>query len=155
MPKLIQGGNYVYGWIVVGADGSIPLPDELRTEYGIEGEQDMILIQGSEALGGFGVCRHDKLKASGMGVILERYRELETTPSGEPVMVKGKSKIYGRAPLGGDYRLKLLPEIRKTFGVSPGDRLLAIRGSGVVLSFASAGPILKEARRYEDLAVWE
>ena len=155
MPKLIQGGNYAYGWVVVGADGSVPLPDELRAEYGIEGEQDMILIQGSETFGGFGVCRHDKLKASGMGVILERYQELETTPSGEPVIVKGKSKIYGRVPLGGDYRLKLSQEIRKAFGISPGARLLAIRGSEVILSFASSGPILKEAGRHEDLAVWE
>jgi len=155
MPKLVQGGKYVYGWSVVSPSGEINIPPEAGSEYGIEGEQDLVLIQGSETSGGFGISRLPVLKESAMGVILERYSELEKAPSGQPVMVEGRSKIYARSHLGADNRLRLTDEMQKAFGIKAGDRLLVIRGSDIALSFAAVGPILKEAEKHIELPVFE
>ena len=155
MPKLAAGGKYVYGWSVVSSSGEVTVPPEALGEYGIEGEQDLILIQGSEISGGFGVSRRKTLKESAMGVILERYSELESSPAGEPMVVEGRSKIYARAHLNPENRLQLTEEMRKAFGIKAGDRLLAIRGSDIAIAFAATGPILEEAGKHGDLPVWE
>jgi hypothetical protein len=155
MPKLTEGGKYVFGWLVIDPSGEIPLPEEAIQEYGIAGEQDLILIQGSGSGGGFGVSRKEALKNSALGVILERYRELEESPAGEAVVVEGRSKLYARAHLGGDNRLRLSPEIREAFGVKPGARLLAVRGSGIALALVATGPIFREAQKHSELPLWE
>jgi hypothetical protein len=155
MPKLAVGGKYVYGWAVISSGGELPIPDEARAEYGVEGEQDLVLVQGSETSGGFGASRRETLESSAMGVILERYTELTETPPGRPVVVEGRSKMYARAHLGADHRLRLAPEIMKAFRVKPGDKLLAVRGSGIAVGFVAHGPIVNEAEKHGDLPVSE
>jgi hypothetical protein len=71
------------------------------------------------------------------------------------VVVEGRSKLYARAHLGGNNRLKLSCEIREAFGVKPGDRLLAVRGSGIALALVAGGPLFQEAQKHTELPLWE
>ena len=155
MPKLSKGGKYVYGWAIISADGEIPLPPEGAGEYDLDGPRDLIVIEGSGASGGFGVSRKDRLAESPLNVILERYDELAGTPEGEPVLVEGRSKIYARVPLNGEGRLQFTREILSAFGLRTGDKLLALRGSNIALSFAASGPIIDEASAHPELEVVE
>lgn len=155
MAKLVKGGKYVYGWVVVGEKGEIPLPAEGAREYELTAPQDLIVIEGSGTSGGFGISRKDKLSQSPLGVILERYCELESRPAGEPVLVEGRSKLYARIRMNAEGRLCFSPEILKAFGLCPGDKILALRGNNLALSFACSGPIIEEAGRHPDLPVEE
>mgnify|MGYP006308213043 CR=1 FL=1 len=154
MPKLVKGGKYVFGWVAVGENGEISIPPEAADEYGLTEPRDLIAIEGSQAGGGFGVSRLDKLADSPLGVILERYAELESGSGEEPVLVEGRSKIYARVSLNGEGRLLFTPEILEAFGIRPGDKILALRGSNLALSYAVRGPIVEEAARHPELKVF-
>ena len=154
MPKLVKGGKYVFGWVVVGDNGEIPIPGEAAAEYGMNSPEDLIAIEGSQTSGGFGVSRKDTLCRSPLGVILERYGELETGREGEPILVEGRSKIYARVPLDRNGRILFTAGILRAYGIKPGDKILALRGSSLALAFAVRGPIVEEAADHPELEVF-
>jgi hypothetical protein len=49
--------------------------------------------------------------------------------------------------------LRLPAETLGNFGIFPGHRLLAVRGSGLALSLIAQGPIVEEARKHHELEV--
>lgn len=55
MPQLAKGGKYVFGWSVIGDDGRVTLPDETLREYGLTPGENVLLMSGSVASGGFRV----------------------------------------------------------------------------------------------------
>ena len=128
MPQLVKGGKWVFGWVVVGADGRLPLPPEAAEEYGFEAGDAVVLTPGSRRSGGFGVSTPARLATS-----------------------KVPLRTLGRSRIDADGRVILPPEI----AVQPGDRLLAARGSGYALGFIKHGPIYQEALIHPELLVFE
>ena len=51
--------------------------------------------------------------------------------------------------------IRVPPETLVRYGIRVGDRLLVIRGSGLALGFAARGPIVAEAKKHPELAVFE
>ena len=44
MPQLNKGGKYVFGWSVIGADGTIHFPTMALSEYNLTSEPEIIIF---------------------------------------------------------------------------------------------------------------
>lgn len=52
MPRLAKGGKWVYSWVVISAEGKMPIPPEAWQEYGLQAGSQVIFLRGSRlALG--------------------------------------------------------------------------------------------------------
>jgi hypothetical protein len=65
-------------------------------------------------------------------------------------LVKGGKHTFGWS---GNGVIDLSAQALANYGVTIGDRLLVIRGSGSAVGFAVGGPIVQEARKHRDLPV--
>jgi len=127
MPRLVKGGKWVFGWVVVGPQREIPIPPEAYLEYGFQGGDEVVFLKGSRSSGGFSVGRVEKI----------------------PALLQKRALGQGRVDESG--RVMAPPET----GAQPGDRLLAARGSGLALGFLARGPIYEEALKHLELEVFE
>ncbi|NTU63962.1 MAG: hypothetical protein HGB05_11335 [Chloroflexi bacterium] len=125
MPQLAPRGKWVFGWVVVGKRRTITLPPEAYREYGFQAGDDVVLLRGSKRSGGFSIGRVEKVP---------------------PLFDK---RILARGRMAQQGRVTLPPET----GVQPGDRLLAVRGSGLALGLSSQGPIYELALKHPELEV--
>jgi hypothetical protein len=153
MPQLVKGGKYAFGWSKVGPDGEIAIPPEAVAEYKLNSAK-VILISGSKTSGGFSVTSLQALQASQLGTVLERHPGLSSfeLPEGT-VVVDGSRLLCWVGQQCGS--IKVPAETLERYGIQPGDRLLAIRGSHLGIGFAVKGPIVKEANRHPELSVFE
>lgn len=131
MPQLVKGGKWVFGWVMVGGDNRITIPPPAYQEYGFQVGDEVILLRGSRRSGGVAVGRVERIAAAAGGLYLQK-------------------RAIGRGEIEADGRV-LLPA---QSGVQGGDRLLAVRGSGLALGFLAHGPIYEEALKHPDLPVW-
>jgi hypothetical protein len=132
MPRLVKGAKWTYGWVVVGPGGEITIPPQAWQEFGFRAGDPAIFTPGSSKSGGFGIS------TSALSAEAERR------------MGGAGPKELGRGEFG-EGKLRLPAEL----GVSPGDRLLAVRGSCYALGFVARGPIYDEARRHPQLECFE
>lgn len=131
MPQLVKGGKWVFGWVVAGPAGDLPIPPEAWDEYGFQGGEEGLFLPGSRRSGGFGLGTPRLLSGSRLPF--------------------GDDHLLGRAQIASGRRVPLPTAL----GVPPGTRLLAVRGSGFALGFVARGPIYEEALRHGALAVFE
>jgi hypothetical protein len=124
MPQLAKGGKWVFGWCIVGPDGEMRIPPEAYSEYGFQQGEQLIITRGSRSSGGFGIGRQQKLAFS---PLRPRFLGL--------VVMKAERQV-------------VLPS---ETNVQPGDRLLAVRGSGLALGFLQKGPIFEEAQQHPEI----
>ena len=126
MPQLVRGGKWVFGWVIVGSQGELAIPPAAWVEYGFEAGEQATLLPGSRTSGGFGLttCR----LLAGVAAPLQ-VRALAQCPVGEDGQIVVPAAV----------------------GVRPGDRLLAVRGSGRALGFVARGPIYDEAQQHSEL----
>ena len=121
MPRLVKGGKWVYGWVVVGPGLTLSIPPAAWRTYGFQAGGEALLLRGSRTSGGFGLANAARLSARLATRVLGRARfdkEAQATlPTGAPAQ--------------------------------PGDRLLAVLGSGYALGFLAQGPIYQAALGYE------
>ena len=129
MPRLVKGGKWVYGWVVVGSEGEMTIPPEAWREFGFQGGGEAVFIPGSHRSGGFGVSTPELMTA-----VSERLEG-------------GTIRVLGRGRFGEDGQVVVPPEA----GAKPGDRLLAARGSRYGLGFVAQGPIYEEALKHSEL----
>jgi hypothetical protein len=129
MPQLVKGGKWVFGWVLVGPRGAVTIPPEAWDEYDFQTEDEVIFVPGSRRSGGFG---------------LSTPRLLEQT--GRPL----QARVMARGQIAENRQVIVPPAI----GIRPGDRLLAVRGSGKALGFVAEGPIYKEALKHPSLEVF-
>jgi hypothetical protein len=132
MPRLVKGAKWVYGWAIVGPGNELPIPLQAWQEYGFQAGAEAVFVQGSRRSGGFAV---------GTTALLERFRG-------------GGERLGGRICGRGRFVRKGLVSLPPEVGVSPGDRLLVVRGSGHALGFVARGPIYEEALRHPELIVY-
>lgn len=123
MPQLVKGGKWIFGWVVVGPRREIPIPPEAYHEYGFQAGESVLFLRGSRRSGGLAVGR------------LERV----------PQILRGR--VLGHGQMGENGQVVAPPET----DVRPGSRLLAVRGSGVAVSFLTQGPIYAEALKHPEL----
>lgn len=126
MPQLVKGGKWAYGWVVVGPRGELPIPPAAWEEYGFQVGEEVVFLPGSRRSGGFGLSTPRLLAGSSIPL--------------------GEGRLIGRGRIGEDRQVVLPPEGE----IGPGDRLLAVRGSGYALGFVSRGPIYDGALRHPD-----
>jgi hypothetical protein len=131
MPRLVKGGKWVYGWVVVGRQGEITIPPEAWREFGFHAGEEAVFVSGSRRSGGFAI--------STPGLISEVSGRLD----GATLRVLAR----GRFDVG-------CIVLSQQAGVTPGDRLLAVRGSRYGLGFVVRGPIYGEAERHPELRVF-
>ncbi len=129
MPQLVKGGKWVFGWVLVGPQGAVTIPPEAWNEYAFQTEDEVIFVPGSRRSGGFG---------------LSTPRLLEQM--GRPL----QARILARGRIAENRQVTVPTAI----GVRPGDRLLAVRGSGKALGFVAEGPIYDEALKHPSLEVF-
>lgn len=126
MPQMSKGGKWVFGWCVVSAEGQIQIPEDAFLEYGFQAGEDVVYLRGSRRSGGFSLGRAVKL--GGTAKLLLR-RSL-----GQGVLLAGRRVA-----------------IPFTLNIQPGERLLAVRGSGYAPIFLRYGPIYEIARTCAEL----
>ena len=124
MPQLVKGGKWVFGWVIVGAGGEVLIPLAAFAEYDFRPGETVLITCGSRRSGGFGIGRQEKLENSPL-----------------------QSRFIGQAVVGADERV-MLPVAA---GIRPGERLLAVRGSGLALGFLQRGPIVEEALKHTEI----
>ncbi len=129
MPQLVKGGKWVFGWVLVGPQGAVTIPPEAWNEYAFQTEDEVIFVPGSRRSGGFG---------------LSTPRLLEQM--GRPL----QARVLARGRIAENRQVTVPTAI----GVRPGDRLLAVRGSGKALGFVAEGPIYDEALKHPALEVF-
>jgi hypothetical protein len=131
MPRLVKGGKWTYGWVVVGAERKITIPPPAWRKYGFQAREMAIFVAGSRTSGGFAISTprltaESDAKRGGVGL-----REL------------------GRG-LFGNESVVIPPEVQ----VAPGTWLLVVLGSCYGLGFVARGPIYEEATRHPELEVF-
>jgi hypothetical protein len=129
MPQLVKGGKWVFGWVVVGPQRELTIPPEAWDEYGFHPGDEVTFLRGSRRSGGFGL--------STTWLLAQMAGPLQT-------------RALARGHIGEDGQLVVPPAV----GMRPGDRLLAVRGSGRALGFAARGPIYDEALKHSELEVF-
>lgn len=126
MPQIAKGGKWVFGWTTVRADQTVAIPPAAAEEYAFKSGDTVIVIPGSRTSGGFGLTTQAKLKTSRLAEGLTR-------------------RALGDSQITGDGRLFLPPAVT----VTPGQRLLVVRGSGFALGFLMQGPVFQGALDYD------
>ena len=130
MPQLVKGGKWVFGWVSVGQLGELMIPPEAWTEYGFQPGEEAVFLPGSRTSGGFG---------------LSTPRLLGQMAGHMQMRILARSRIGERGQV-------VAPQAVKA---QPGQRLLAVRGSGRALGFVARGPIYDEAKNHAQLRVFE
>jgi hypothetical protein len=126
MPQLEKGGKWIFGWVIVGPQREIPLPPEAYQEYGFRAGEPVAFLCGSRRSGGFSIGRLEKIEQSKVPLHLH---------------------AFGLGKVGMDGQI----EIPLEAGIQPGDRLLAVRGSGMALSLLTRGPIYALALKHAEI----
>ena len=126
MPQMNKGGKWLFGWCVVSPSREIRIPPAAFSEYGFHADGKILYLRGSRRSGGFSIGRPDKLTGP-VSLLLRRS------------LGQGLVRVEGRIalPPGSD--------------IQPGSRLLAVRGSGYAVLFATGGPIYGEALKRSDI----
>jgi len=131
MPRLVKGGKWTYGWVVVGAERKIVIPPPAWRKYGFQAGETAIFVAGSRTSGGFAIST------------LHLTAESDAKRGGVGLHELGRG-------LFGNESVVIPPEIP----VVPGTRLLTVLGSCYGLSFVARGPIYEEAMRHPELEVF-
>jgi hypothetical protein len=132
MPRLVKGAKWAYGWVVVGPKGEITIPPQAWQEFGFRAGDTAIFAPGSQKSGGFAIST-EALAA-----------EAEKKMEGASLQELGLSEF--------DEGWVTLPA---AVSVTPGARLLAVRGSCYGLGFVARGPIYAEALGHSELEVFQ
>ena len=142
MPQLVKGGKFVFGWSVVGPGGEIVIPPDAFTEYGFVPGEAVVLFSASRTSGGFILARRKKVAESPMAPVLADLDD-------HPVVKKGW-RTWAVANMGAG-SIAVPPAMLAAFGVLPGGRVLAVRGSHMGLSMIRKGRIILEARKHDEI----
>lgn len=121
MPRLVKGGTWVFGWVIVGQEREIRLPPDAWDEYGFHLRDEVLFTRGSRRSGGFG-----------MG-------QKEGSPILSPRWGMGTRMHHGMASLP------------QALEVRTDERFLVVRSSGLALGFLQSGPIYAEAQRHPQI----
>lgn len=153
MPQLVKGGKHTYGWTQVGEVGHILLPPEAMAEYGFNHSMRLLILPGSKKSGGFCVVSKDSFSRTPLAEVLQAHPDLGTFQLPEGAIVDYQGRLFSWVEMR-DGVIQVPAETLQHYGVRFGDSLLVIRGSDLGPAFAVRGLIIEEAKKHQDLAVF-
>lgn len=133
MPQLVKGAKWCFGWVVVTPMLRLTIPPEAWDEYRFQPGDDALFFPGSRTSGGYGLSTPHLVS------------EFSNNLTGE---FSDRSIARGRF---GNGVVQLPPEL----SLKPGERLLAVRGSGLALGLLTKGLIFAEACKHPDLEIFD
>lgn len=152
MPQLNKGGKYVFGWSVIGGDGTLRFPPETLAEYGLLDSQNIIIFTGSRSTGGFCVTSKRLLSASKLNHILNDLPELtEGRPGDLGRLLPYKGRSYAWLPLSSGGTVQLPQHTLEALGLRRGNKLMSIRSSDIAFTMGARGPLVEKGNRYPGL----
>ena len=111
MPQLNKGGKYVFGWSVIGAEGTIHFPTMALSEYNLTSEPEIIIFTGSKITGGFCVTNQRMLASSKLKHIIDDLPGLTGEHSGSAgQFIPYKGRSYAWLPLSKEGTVQLPPK---------------------------------------------
>jgi len=113
---------------MVEPNAIIRIPPETYVEYGFKAGKAVFITRGSQTSGELGVGRWERL-------------------SHEKVSMQ--SRLIGQSSINSE-RQVVIPQ---NSSVMPGERMLAVRGSGLALGFIQCGPIYEEALKHAEIEI--
>jgi hypothetical protein len=151
MPQLVKGGKFVFGWSVVGNNGKIKIPPKAFKDYSFKIGEKVVLISGSKTSGGFSIAKLTKLQNSPMNSILQQIEGVFDNKIPNNRTIHYKNRYYCWTTIREEDCIILPDEIMKTYGIAIPTKVLAVRGSGLGLSFISRGSIYQEALHHPEI----
>ncbi len=124
MPQLVKGGKWVFGWTILGQGREVRVPPEAYLEYGFQERESLVFLRGSRSSGGFILGKRERMDGS----IL-------------------KPRVLAEGWMGED----MLFRLPQSFDFEAGKKFLAVRGSGLALSFLAFGRIYEEGLRHPEI----
>jgi len=100
------------------------------------------------------LASQESLKSSPLGSVVSTNPDIGEFRLPEGEIIEDKGRRYGWVELL-NRGITLPPGTLEKYGIRIGDRLLVIRGSGLAIGFAVRGPIVEEAKKHPELAVFE
>ena len=149
MPQLNKGGKYVFGWSVIGAEGTIHFPTMALSEYNLTCEPEIIIFTGSKITGGFCVTNQRMLSSSKLKHIIDDLPGLtgeHSSDAGQFISYKGRS--YAWLPLSKEGTIQLPKQTLKFLNLKAGDRLMSIRSSDIAFTMGAKGPLIEKGMNY-------
>jgi len=137
----------------VGLDGRIAIPPAVLEEYKLKEGERLLIMPGSRTSGGFVIGSPRALGRSLLGAMPDALPELDGRRVVEGELIELRGKVFAWTVLSGG-AVAIPPEILARYGVTPGNDLLVVRGSGLAPSFIAKGPIVEEARRHPELELF-
>ncbi len=145
----------MFGWSSIDMQGRFRIPDAALEEYGFLPGERIFLLTASRASGGFIIARHPVISRTILFTMIDTVPGLADFRAEEGrAFTSGNRKVCWTT-IDGHGHLVLPPETLGTFGVRPGDKLLAVRGSYAGLSLVVRGPMVEEAERHPEVEVFE
>ncbi len=158
MPQLVKGGKYVFGWSIINNELKVKIPDEAYDEYSFVRTDKIILLSGSKTSGGFSINTPCSVANSKFGdritSLIGYLKESDEFTVKRQKIVKAGERFICWTNLHKDKSFYLSNDLIALLDLRPGKRLLAVRGSGVGLTFISRGPIYNEALKHNELLVY-
>ncbi|MBN1696729.1 MAG: hypothetical protein JW881_04385 [Spirochaetales bacterium] len=154
MGRLVKGGKYVFGWSIVGKNGSITVPPEAGVSYGLHPHTKIYVLPGSKTSKGFAITTPDLIKKSvlvNMITSLPDVFHFKRLPGG---FMTYNDKTVTWSKIDGRLIFRIEHPILEKYSVHAGDRLLAGRGSRYALAFIKEGKIIEEALKHPELPVF-
>ena len=105
------------------------MPPEAHQEYGFRAGEPVVFLRGSRRSGGFSIGRFEKIEQSKVPLHL---------------------RAFGLGKIGMDSQIVIPLEA----SIQPGDRLLAVRGSGMALNLLTRGPIYALALKHVEIEIF-
>lgn len=118
MPQITKGGKFIFGISHIREDLTIQIPEQAVHEYALTDIENIILITGSKATGGFCITTYSLLSSSKLCHILTDCPQLreQTLPMGKLITYKGRG--YTWVPIGKGGIISLTPELMRTLSGS-------------------------------------
>ena len=149
MPQLNKGGKYVFGWAVIGAEGTIHFPTMALSEYNLTSEPEIIIFTGSKITGGFCVTNQRMLASSKLKHNIDDLPGLTGEHSGSAgQFIPYKGRSYAWLPLSKEGTVQLPPKTLKFLNLKAGDRLMSIRSSDIAFTMGAKGPLIEKGMNY-------
>lgn len=155
MPQLVKGGKHVFGWSTLNKELIVRIPDEAWDEYKLYQTDKIIIMSGSKTSGGFSINTPCSIVQSKFGdritSLIGYIKESDEFTVKRQKIVRAGERFISWTNLLEDKSFYLLNDLIALLGLHPGNRLLAVRGSGVGITFISRGPIYNEALKHKEL----
>lgn len=142
--QLSKGGKHIYGWVQVGPDGRIPIPQDVVKDYDLL-ENRLLLISGSRASGGFSVSSQSRLEGLVARKPERQISDVAVLDNDRELPSAWKGRVLAWVGRDDDGAFHLPTRVMTSLGMGEGHRLLCIRGSNLTCMFAQKGPLVKKA----------